>query len=75
MLLSFVFLSCYYTTNFIFTKKTAICTTDCSQLQIITQSFPYVSGMAIFLMMSFDILFLKKHQGDAAVAFIRLRSS
>jgi O-antigen/teichoic acid export membrane protein len=25
--------------------------------------------MAIFLMMSFDILFLKKHQGDAAVAF------
>jgi hypothetical protein len=26
--------------------------------------------MAIFLMMSFDILFLKKHQGDAAVAFL-----
>ncbi|TWI01188.1 O-antigen/teichoic acid export membrane protein [Flavobacterium tiangeerense] len=72
-LLSFVFLGVVTTllTFYFLTKKTATCTTDCfSSREIITQSFPIaVSGTAIFLMMSFDILFLKKYQGDAAVAF------
>nr|WP_315141264.1 MATE family efflux transporter [uncultured Flavobacterium sp.] len=72
-LLSFVFSGVLTTllTFYFFTKKSAKCTTDCfSSREIITHSFPIaVSGMAIFLMMSFDILFLKKYQGDATVAY------
>ena len=72
-LLSFVFLGIVTTLLifYFFIKKTATCATDCfSSREIIERSFPIaVSGMAIFLMMSFDILFLKKYYGDAAVAF------
>jgi len=72
-LLSFVFLGILTTllTVYFFSKKPAASAVDCfSSCEIITQSFPIaVSGMAIFLMMSFDILFLKKYQGDANVAY------
>lgn len=72
-LLGFVFLGVLTTvlTFYFFTKKPATCTTDCfSSREIITHSFPIaISGMAIFLMMSFDILFLKKYFGDATVAY------
>ncbi len=72
-LLSFVFSGVLTTllTFYFFTKKPATCSTDCfSSQEIITHSFPIaVSGMAIFLMMSFDILFLKKYFGDATVAY------
>ena len=72
-LLSFVFSGVITTllTVYFFRKKPATSTVDCfSTREIITHSFPIaVSGMAIFLMMSFDILFLKKYQGDATVAF------
>lgn len=72
-LLSFVFSGVLTTllTVYFFSKKPATSTVDCfSSREIITQSFPIaVSGMAIFLMMSFDILFLKKYQGDATVAY------
>lgn len=72
-LLGFVFLGVLTTvlTFYFFIKKPATCTTDCfSSREIIAHSFPIaISGTAIFLMMSFDILFLKKYQGDATVAY------
>lgn len=72
-LLSFVFSGVLTTvlTFYFFTKKTATSSADCfSSREILTRSFPIaVSGMAIFLMMSFDILFLKKYYGDTTVAF------
>jgi O-antigen/teichoic acid export membrane protein len=72
-LLSFVFLGVLTTllAIYFFSQKPANSPADCfSSREIIAKSFPIaVSGMAIFLMMSFDIFFLKKHQGDAAVAF------
>jgi O-antigen/teichoic acid export membrane protein len=38
--------------------------------EIFTKSYPIaISGMALFLLMSFDILFLKKYRDDATVAF------
>jgi O-antigen/teichoic acid export membrane protein len=72
-LLSFVFSGVLTTllTVYFFSKKPPTSTVDCfSSSEIITHSFPIaVSGMAIFLMMSFDILFLKKYHGDATVAY------
>ena len=44
-----------------------------SYKEIITKSYPIaVSGMALFLLISFDIMFLKKYRGDATVAFYAL---
>jgi O-antigen/teichoic acid export membrane protein len=38
--------------------------------EIATKSYPIaISGMALFLLMSFDILFLKKYRDDSTVAF------
>ncbi|MGL5112432.1 MAG: MATE family efflux transporter [Flavobacterium sp.] len=72
-LLSFVFLGILTTvlSFYFFANKPVTFTADCfSSQEIITHSFPIaVSGMAIFLMMSFDILFLKKYFGDATVAY------
>ncbi|MFE3868378.1 MATE family efflux transporter [Flavobacterium sp. LS2P90] len=41
-----------------------------SYKKIVIKSYPIaISGMALFLLMSFDILFLKKYRDDATVAF------
>lgn len=41
--------------------------------EIINKSYPIaISGMALFLMMSLDVMFLKKYKGDATVAFYSL---
>ncbi|UQD55567.1 MATE family efflux transporter [Flavobacterium sp. K5-23] len=41
--------------------------------EIVTKSYPIaISGMALFLLMSLDILFLKKYLNDEAVAFYAL---
>lgn len=43
---------------------------DFTYREIFTKSYPIaISGMALFLLMSFDILFLKKYRGDSTVAF------
>jgi O-antigen/teichoic acid export membrane protein len=43
---------------------------DFTYKEIVTKSYPIaISGMALFLLMSFDILFLKKYRDDATVAF------
>ena len=44
-----------------------------SYKEIIVKSYPIaISGMALFLLMSFDIMFLKKYGDDATVAFYSL---
>lgn len=44
--------------------------TDFTYKEIFAKSYPIaISGMALFLLMSFDILFLKKYRNDATVAF------
>jgi O-antigen/teichoic acid export membrane protein len=44
--------------------------TDFTYREIFTKSYPIaISGMALFLLMSFDILFLKKYRDDSTVAF------
>lgn len=44
-----------------------------SYKEIVTKSYPIaVSGMALFLLLSFDILFLKKYKDDATIAFYSL---
>lgn len=41
-----------------------------SHAYIFKKSFPMaISAMAIFLLMSFDVIFIKKYKGDASVAF------
>ena len=41
-----------------------------SKKEIFTKSYPIaISGMAMFLLMCFDIMFLKKYRNDEAVAF------
>ncbi|MDR6760628.1 O-antigen/teichoic acid export membrane protein [Flavobacterium sp. 2755] len=41
-----------------------------SKKEIFTKSYPIaISGMALFLLMCFDIMFLKKYRNDEAVAF------
>jgi O-antigen/teichoic acid export membrane protein len=43
---------------------------DFSSREIFAKSYPIaISGMALFLLMSFDILFLKKYRDDSTVAF------
>lgn len=56
---------------FYFSKsKTKEETLEFSYKEIISKSYPIaISGMAMFLMMSFDILFLKKYWDNATVAF------
>lgn len=44
-----------------------------SYKEIVSKSYPIaVSGMALFLLISFDIMFLKKYRDDATVAFYAL---
>jgi O-antigen/teichoic acid export membrane protein len=44
-----------------------------SYREIISKSYPIaISGMALFLLISFDIMFLKKYRDDATVAFYAL---
>ena len=44
-----------------------------SYKEIVTRSYPIaISGMALFLLLSFDILFLKKYRDDATIAFYSL---
>lgn len=44
-----------------------------SYKEIVIKSYPIaISGMALFLLMSFDIMFLKKYRDDATVAFYAL---
>ncbi|NRS87885.1 O-antigen/teichoic acid export membrane protein [Flavobacterium sp. 7E] len=44
-----------------------------SYKEIVTKSYPIaISGMALFLLMSFDIMFLKKYRNDETVAFYSL---
>ena len=44
-----------------------------SYKEIIVKSYPIaISGMALFLLMSFDIMFLKKYRSDETVAFYSL---
>lgn len=44
-----------------------------SYKEIVSKSYPIaISGMALFLLMSFDIMFLKKYRDDASVAFYAL---
>ena len=45
-------------------------TLDFTYKEIFTKSYPIaISGMALFLLMSFDILFLKRYRDDSTVAF------
>jgi O-antigen/teichoic acid export membrane protein len=56
-----------------FSKATTINTELISYKEIIVKSYPIaISGMALFLLMSFDIMFLKKYGDDATVAFYSL---
>ena len=72
-LIGFVILSIITTiiVFFYFGKaKIEIKITEFSYKEIFTKSYPIaISGMVLFLLMSFDILFLKKYRDDATVAF------
>jgi O-antigen/teichoic acid export membrane protein len=72
-LIGFVVLSIITTSIiFIYFSKTKIETkaTDFTYKEIFIKSYPIaISGMALFLLMSFDILFLKKYRDDSTVAF------
>lgn len=51
-------------------RNTKINTLNFSYKQIIKKSFPMsISGMAFFLIMSFDVFFIKKYCGSASVAY------
>lgn len=56
---------------FIYFNKTDTVTEETfTSKEIFTKSYPIaISGMAMFLLMSFDIMFLKKYQNDETVAF------
>lgn len=75
-LFGFVILSVITTslTFYYFTRNRGKSEDDAiSYKEIITKSYPIaISGMALFLLMSFDIMFLKKYRDDASVAFYAL---
>ncbi|WP_291152454.1 MATE family efflux transporter [Flavobacterium sp. UBA7680] len=53
-----------------FNKKETVPEEIFTSKEIFTKSYPIaISGMAMFLLMSFDIMFLKKYQNDETVAF------
>ncbi|MBF4483662.1 MULTISPECIES: MATE family efflux transporter [unclassified Flavobacterium] len=53
-----------------FNKKETVSDEIFTSKEIFTKSYPIaISGMAMFLLMSFDIMFLKKYQNDETVAF------
>lgn len=55
---------------FYFKKIKQSSTENISHKEIFLKSYPIaISGMALFLLMSFDILFLKKYHNDETVAF------
>lgn len=72
-LLGFVFLAIastffvfFYFRNIKVTKTTE----SVSKKEVFLKSYPIaISGMALFLLMSFDIMFLKKYRNDETVAF------
>ncbi|CAN1493491.1 RfbX Membrane protein involved in the export of O-antigen and teichoic acid [Flavobacteriaceae bacterium] len=72
-LMGFVVLSIITTSMlFIYFSKAKIETKakDFNYIEIFIKSYPIaISGMAFFLLMSFDILFLKKYRDDSTVAF------
>ncbi len=72
-LLGFVFLSIISSFFvFVYFKKmrTKETTENISSKEVFLKSYPIaISGMAIFLLMSFDIMFLKKYRNDETVAF------
>ncbi|QLC66834.1 oligosaccharide flippase family protein [Flavobacterium sp. LPB0248] len=71
-LIGFVFLAIISSVLiFIYFNKTETVTEEVfTSKEIFTKSYPIaISGMAMFLLMSFDIMFLKKYQNDEAVAF------
>jgi O-antigen/teichoic acid export membrane protein len=58
----------YFTRNPVKSEEEPI-----SYKEIVIKSYPIaISGMALFLLMSFDIIFLKKYRDDASVAFYAL---
>lgn len=64
-LISSFFVYNYFKNTVIISAKEKI-----SRKEIFLKSYPIaVSGMAIFLLMSFDIMFLKKYRNDETVAF------
>ncbi|MBL0736218.1 oligosaccharide flippase family protein [Flavobacterium sp. GN10] len=71
-LIGFVFLALFSSILiFIYFNKTETTTEEIfTSKEIFTKSYPIaISGMAMFLLMSFDIMFLKKYQNDETVAF------
>jgi O-antigen/teichoic acid export membrane protein len=72
-LLGFVFLS-FISSILVFAyfRKTVILKVEenFSRKEIFLKSYPIaISGMAMFLLMSFDVMFLKKYRNDETVAF------
>lgn len=72
-LIGFVFLAILSSVFvFLYFNKTALINTPqiFSKKEIFTKSYPIaISGMALFLLMCFDIMFLKKYRNDETVAF------
>jgi len=71
-LIGFVFLAIISSVLiFIYFNKTEIVSEEIfTSKEIFRKSYPIaISGMAMFLLMSFDIMFLKKYQNDETVAF------
>jgi len=53
-----------------FSKMAVVKTENISHKEIFLRSYPIaISGMALFLLMCFDIMFLKKYRNDETVAF------
>ncbi|WP_343705095.1 MATE family efflux transporter [Flavobacterium sp.] len=71
-LIGFVFLAIISSVLiFIYFNKTEIVSEEIfTSKEIFKKSYPIaISGMAMFLLMSFDIMFLKKYENDETVAF------
>ncbi|TRX01723.1 oligosaccharide flippase family protein [Flavobacterium gawalongense] len=59
--------------NYFSKAKTNTINEPVTYKEIVVKSYPIaISGMALFLLMSFDIMFLKKYRDDATVAFYSL---
>jgi O-antigen/teichoic acid export membrane protein len=72
-LIGFVFLA-IFSSSFVFYYFSKIITIVSKEVfnakEVFTKSYPIaISGMAMFLLMSFDIMFLKKYWNDEIVAF------
>jgi O-antigen/teichoic acid export membrane protein len=59
--------------NYFSKEKNSLVNEPVTYKEIVFKSYPIaISGMALFLLMSFDIMFLKKYRDDATVAFYSL---